>query len=136
MDSFFQWDPAKYALDVPKMDNGHKGLIASMNKLHHLREAGAGGPDLQRELEHLLQLTVRHFAEEEAFMASIGFPGLPNHKRIHEDLLQKARLHKERFEASGKLTDEFFNFLRLWLKAHICGIDVKYAAHAREHPVA
>jgi hemerythrin len=31
---------------------------------------------------------------------------------------------------SQQTTDEFFLFLKLWLKSHICGIDTQYAKQA------
>ena len=39
--------------------------------------------------------------------------------------------HKLRFEASGVLSNDFFAFLKVWLKAHICGIDMKYGQHRK-----
>lgn len=131
MDSFFEWDAAKYGLKVPRMDEEHQGIIASMNKLHVQRESNATVPELAREVDHLVSLTVRHFADEEAYMAKIGFPELAKHKLIHKSLLEKVMQHKNEFEASGKLTDEFFAFLKMWLKAHICGIDIKYAQYGK-----
>jgi len=131
MASFFEWDPARYGLKVPKMDEEHQGIIASMNKLHVLREAKAPQPELSREINQLASLTVRHFADEEAYMAKIGFPDLDKHKLIHKSLLEKVMQHKKDFESTGKLTDEFFAFLKMWLKAHICGIDIKYAEYGK-----
>jgi hemerythrin-like metal-binding protein len=131
MGSFFQWDPAVYGLQVPRMDEEHQGIIASMNRLHELRESGAPRPELQREVDQLVRLTVRHFSDEEAYMESIRYPELAKHKLIHKGLLEKVSGHKDQFEASGKLTDDFFVFLRMWLKSHICGIDTQYAAHGR-----
>jgi hemerythrin len=31
---------------------------------------------------------------------------------------------------TGTLSEPFFVFLKMWLKAHICGIDIKYARQA------
>ena len=64
-------------------------------------------------------------------MESIGFPGLREHKYIHKSLLDQVTDHKLKFEASGVLSNEFFAFLKVWLKAHICGIDMKYGQHKK-----
>ena len=64
-------------------------------------------------------------------MEKIGFTGRAQHAVIHQQLLGRlAQFHQE-FRASGTFTDACFHFLKLWLRAHICGIDTKYAAHAR-----
>ncbi len=127
MSNFFEWDPAKYSVQVPKMDRGHQEIISCMNRLHTLREAKAPQAQLVKTVGDLCAITVKHFAEEEAYMASIGFADLAKHKIIHKTLLAKVMEHKSLFEATGKLTEEFFSFLKVWLKAHICGIDIKYA---------
>ncbi len=129
MSNFFEWDQAKYSVEVPQMDLGHQAIIASMNKLFSLSESGAASVQLGRVFAELVQLTVKHFAEEEAYMESIHFPDLGKHKLIHKSLLASVMSHKEKFDNAGKFERDFFDFLRMWLKAHICGIDVKYGKH-------
>ena len=131
MSNLFVWDPARFSLHIGPMDDEHQLIIASMNKLHELSDAKAGKGPLGRTLQELLNITVKHFADEEAFMAQIGFPDLGKHKLIHKSLLEKMHQHKQQFEASGQLTDEFFSFLTFWLKSHICGIDMKYSEFSR-----
>ena len=76
MSNFFEWDQAKYSVAVPQMDLGHQAIIASMNKLFSLSESGAASVQLGRVFAELVQLTVKHFAEEEAYMESIHFSDL------------------------------------------------------------
>jgi hemerythrin-like metal-binding protein len=74
---------------------------------------------------------VRHFADEEAYMASIGYIGLRNHRFIHEELLGRYAGHAQEIRSAGGRPDQrFFHFLRHWLTAHIKGIDRKYAGAA------
>ena len=47
-------------------------------------------------------------------------------RRMQASLLEKFGKHAKEFEAKGVLTDEFFLFLRRWLKAHIQGVDRQY----------
>ena len=126
MSNFFEWDPARYSVKVPQMDTEHQAIISSMNKLHELYKAQVSGPKLVQAVNELGSITVRHFADEEAYMQKIGFPDLAKHKIIHKTLLENFTRHKEQADATGKVTEEFFNFLKMWLKAHICGIDIKY----------
>jgi hemerythrin-like metal-binding protein len=126
MGNFFEWDQAKYSVEVPQMDREHQAIIASMNKLFSMSESGAASAQLGRVFAELVQLTVKHFADEEAYMESIHYAGLGSHKLIHKSLLASVMSHKEKFDRTGKFERDFFDFLRMWLKAHICGIDVKY----------
>jgi hemerythrin len=43
-----------------------------------------------------------------------------------QTLLENFSKHYESFNQNGKLTDDFFHFLKFWLSAHIQGIDKKY----------
>ena len=128
---FVDWSP-RYSIGVAPMDEAHKKLMALMNQLHEQRAASDGKPELRRTLKALADFTIRHFREEEAYMQSIEFPGLANHKLIHAKLLEQLNEHANAFETGdGSLPDQFFTFLKVWLTAHICGIDTKYAEHSR-----
>jgi hemerythrin len=129
--NFFEWEK-RYDLGIREMNVEHQGLIAQMNRLHDLNREGASHATLQAALVELERRTVEHFEHEEAYQASIDFPGLSQHKHIHIALLTQLGDHTKRFVAEGAgLSSEFFSFLKLWLSAHIAGIDLKYAVHAR-----
>ena len=130
MSDFFQWDPSKLALNVPDMDREHQVLISYMNELHVLNEQKASTQAISRAFDNLVDYTVRHFADEEAYMERIGFPGLRVHKGVHKQLLDKMFGFQRTVRATGKLPDDLFVFFKMWLSAHICGIDVKYANYA------
>lgn len=128
--SYFEWDN-RYDLGIDKMNTEHRGLISLMNQLYDLNTSGASHAKLKADLLELERRTVEHFDHEEKYQASINFPGLTQHKNIHASLLKQFGEHKTRFIAAGKGLDlEFFAFLKLWLSAHIAGIDRKYADHA------
>lgn len=128
---FVEWS-ARYQIGVGPMDDAHKKLMGLMNQLHEQRAAGDGKAELRTTLKALADFTIRHFREEEAFMQSVGFPGIESHKLIHAKLLAQLNDHANEFEAgTGGLPDQFFTFLKVWLTAHILGIDTKYAEHAR-----
>jgi hemerythrin-like metal-binding protein len=126
--SFFDWQP-KLALGVDVVDGEHKGLIAAMNEIHDKVERRAGKAELALALRRLADLTKKHFAHEEQLMREASFAGYENHAWIHTSLLTKLGEHLTAFDAGpGKLGPDFFQFLRLWLTAHIMGIDTKYVA--------
>ena len=130
MGSYFEWDANRFGLKIAAMDDEHKTLIGLMNKLHALHDAGAAGPALLAGLEDLARYTEKHFADEEAYMAKVGYAGAGAHKLVHERLLDRlGELHAS-CRATHKLSEELFVFLKTWLSGHICGMDAKYAAHA------
>jgi hemerythrin len=132
MSNFFQWDPDRLALDVPDMDREHQVLIACMNTLHELHEASASPNTIRAAIEKLLAVTTRHFADEEAYMQRIGYAGLKVHQGVHRQLLERLAGYEEAYRRERVLTPEFFQFLKMWLSAHIRGIDMKYAEHAHQ----
>ena len=124
--SLFEWDPNEYSVKVQAMDNEHQVLIQKMNALFDAHQRGADFAQLKHLLSDLGKYTVKHFEDEEAFMEKIGFDGLKTHKVVHKQLVEKFTNHAEEFEKTQELTDDFFNFLKFWLRSHIKGIDKKY----------
>ena len=126
--SYLEWTP-DLDVGVGEMNDEHKQLIELMNRFHEVAESNAPRADAVKALEELGEFTVKHFRDEEAVMERIGFPGLDPHRRIHKRLLEQLGEHVEKFKQSGQ-SGELLMFLKVWLKAHIKGIDTKYGAHA------
>jgi hemerythrin-like metal-binding protein len=136
MSEYFQWDAARLSLDVPDMDRDHQVLIACMNKLHDLQEAAASPAEIRVAIDKLVTVTRKHFADEEVYMDHIAYAGAKVHKGVHRQLLERLDGYAEAFRRERQLTREFFSFLKMWLSAHIRGIDMKYAdfVHGRAQP--
>ncbi|MCB9073830.1 MAG: hemerythrin family protein [Bdellovibrionaceae bacterium] len=130
MSSFFQWSEKEFGLHVREMDDEHIHLINLMNTLHDSYEKKDPFDTQKRHLDALAQYTVKHFADEEAYMDKVKFPGLSTHKIIHTQLLNQFKGHADAFQSSKQFTSSFFDFLKVWLTAHIRGIDMKYADFA------
>ena len=135
MADFYQWNPKTLSVSVGAMDDEHQVLIKKMNALHAAHVAKADRAKLSELLGDLAGYTTKHCADEEAYMASVGFPDLESHKRIHQKLLARVGEHVAELEKTGKLTDALFSFLAFWLSSHIQGIDVKYGEHAKKTAV-
>lgn len=131
MAGFFEWDAAKLSLQIREMDDEHKVLIALMNELHELHQQKAGATQLVHALDELVAYTAKHFADEEKYMESVAYPGLRIHRGVHKQLLEKLAGYQKALRASHQVSEDLFVFLKMWLGAHICGIDMKYANHVR-----
>jgi hemerythrin-like metal-binding protein len=128
---YFAWDAAKLSLHVPEMDDEHKVIVGMMNELHRLNETRAPVANQLAALEKLARYTTKHFTDEEAYMERIGFPELRLHKGVHKQLLDKVGGFLTAARSSQKLPDDLFVFFKMWLSAHICGVDAKYAQHSK-----
>ena len=127
---FFDWND-KLDIGVMAMNNEHKHLLAIMNRLFDRNEAKADKNELKGIIKELGEYTVKHFGDEEKYFDSINFPDSSKHKLIHKDLLEKFGGHVAAFEKSGQLDKSFFDFLKMWLSAHIQGVDAKYGQFSK-----
>ena len=105
-----------------------KTIRDTYNKLIDDRnKANAGKGELLNLIGQLAELTTKHFTAEEAYMEKVKFPDLKSHKMIHTRLLRDFTAHVEKFKSgNGPLGADFFNFLSLWLRAHIQHLDMQY----------
>ena len=119
------WDES-LDIGVEAMNSEHRDILDLMNRIFDASAAGQLG-----------DVCTRHFAEEEAYMRNVQFPGIDAHCRLHQKLLGRYTEYAAEIKARGGETDPgFFNFLKFWLSSHIKGIDVKYAEHAIQRPAA
>ncbi len=125
---FFTWDPSSLSVSVNEMDQEHQKLIQLMNRLYDQNAEGEKKEAILSTIVELANYTKTHFQHEEAYFDSLqGYSGSETHKVIHADLLKKLGDFKNQFEqGNGVVGKEFFDFLNLWLRAHIAGIDKKY----------
>ena len=131
--TYFDWED-RYDLGIDAMNGEHQLLIGLMNRLYELNRDNAPHAKLREVLDELEAFTIVHFKHEEQYQASIHYPGLDSHRRIHEQLLARLSDHKREFVAAKSgVSNKLFGFLKLWLSAHIAGIDQKYAEHAHGH---
>ena len=123
---YFQWSD-KLDIGVKPMNDEHQVLLSIMNKLYDQNQASKSHAQLKLTVEELENYTLKHFKDEEAYMDSIGFPDADKHKIIHTQLLKRFGDQKAKFlQGGGAVHEGFFQFLKLWLSAHIQGIDIKY----------
>ncbi len=123
--SYFNWEN-KLSVHVKAMDDEHKVLIDKMNALYDAHAAQKNFAQLTPLVNDLVNFAVKHFADEEAYMEKINYPGLATHKIVHKNLLKQVGEHVDNFKSTQKMSGEFFTFLKVWLSSHIMGIDMKY----------
>lgn len=114
----------RFNVGVDSIDSAHKKLFSIVGKLIALNEDEAKQQHACREgIKYFKNYTMKHFADEEAYMQSIGYPGLAVHKRLHDSLRDKTipALEAE-MEAQDYSTESVGHFLGIcvgWLNGHI-----------------
>jgi hemerythrin-like metal-binding protein len=114
-------------LGIAAIDHEHRGIVKVMNLLHDAYECNAPADEILAGLEKLQMITKAHFAHEETFFSALNYKDADKHKIIHEQLLTKLSAYVDDAKRQRKVDPALFDFLRYWLRAHILGIDKKYA---------
>ncbi len=121
----FEWRD-EYMLRVQEMDEEHKILVGFINKfIDTLNEDILSETKLA--FQNMCEYTIKHFADEEAFMASMNYQEIDAHKRIHTRLLAQMGSYGEQLERGELNEQKLVAFLKNWLVSHIMGVDMKYA---------
>jgi len=127
----------------PELDAEHKKFIALLNLIERGIELNDVSPAVDI-FEELLIYVETHLPAEEAYMERIGYPGLDEHKRQHEEFSYNFYVLLGRFRASYDDAERQRHVLKLaemvreWLIVHIMKeiIDLKpYAPQQAAKPV-
>lgn len=125
--AYFEWDKS-LDVGVEEMNQQHKTLIGLMDAVYQKNESGAPKQEIVGSIDNLVNFVLKHFKDEENYMASTNFPGLEAHKKVHGNLLTDISNLVDGFKngTAEKLGTDFAIFLKFWLSTHIRGIDTKY----------
>jgi len=116
----FEWRD-EYCLGVKEIDNAHRQLFYIINQLldHHEKDSEWV---CQEGIRFFKVYALKHFAEEESYMASIGYEDLEQHKRVHEVFREGIFLaleqEVERAEYAPEAVDHFLGVCAGWLIGH------------------
>ncbi len=118
-----------YETGIVALDDEHRKLIDEINRLYEAVRDKRGETVLGDILAMLESYTVDHFQHEEKLMKEYDFPGLADHKKVHQELIDAIQDLKNRFTAgTEELARELLKFLRVWVLEHIIDVDKKYGS--------
>jgi len=133
---FLRWD-GDLSLGIADMDAQHQRLVQLVNEVYDAYRRDGGRAAAGPVLASLVDYTVEHFRAEEEYMASQGYPGLAEHKRLHAELLGRVKdLRRRHAAGEHQVVLDLVLFLRTWLVRHIQGADAQYASHGRSRATA
>ena len=128
---FCVWDEG-CRVGIQKLDDQHKGLFSTLNKLYDILMSHGDSALVDEELTRLMRQTRAHFETEEQFMLEHSYPGYQMHKVMHELLLQQLEdvltLESGDHEQPWIERLEHADFLHAWLVTHILDEDKKIGA--------
>jgi hemerythrin-like metal-binding protein len=117
----------QYSVYIKQMDEQHNGIFDRINKIFALIKKRGTLSELLVLLKDLAKYTTDHFAQEEVKMKNMGYPKLPNHHIIHEDLLAKVGEMIQKIENNEDVDAiESLIFLKNWVQDHILVMDKQY----------
>lgn len=89
MGNQFVWHD-RFNIGVEVIDKEHKKLFSILNKLlaSKLQEEKHRWA-CQEGIKYFKEHAMKHFAEEEVYMASISYPGYETHRRVHDNFRKK-----------------------------------------------
>lgn len=123
----FDFD-AELKLGIDAVDSEHVKLVDMLNDVYALLSEGKRDEARRYFNETLSSYVYEHFANEEKFMESIGFPFLNEHRKIHENFRNSFHELKPLIESYDEAAfRKALNDTFTWIIAHIGKTDKKYA---------
>lgn len=125
----FEWNK-KYSSNIQLIDDEHKKLFEIGQSIYDLALHKQYIDYYDRILDLIDELkdyTVYHFSDEERIMELYEYPDFENHKKIHEEFVEKIEninlntIDDDQQKAIIKLLD----FVYVWIEKHILGQDLR-----------
>ncbi len=114
----------RFNLGVESIDKAHQRLFSIVQKMLRLNDDEKDRQWICEEgIKYFKSYTLKHFADEEAYMQSIHYEGYEAHKRVHDDMKNKTlpALEKDMVESeySMESVQHFLGICIGWLTGHI-----------------
>lgn len=118
-----QWQD-RFNIGVDSIDHAHRRLFIIVQKMMDLYvERHEDKFACVEGIKYFKAYTLKHFAEEEAYMRKIGYSGYSAHKKIHDRMKNKTLPELERMLYSSNFSAEavqrFIGVCTGWLTGHI-----------------
>lgn len=113
----------RYDIGVDIIDREHRKLFSILNRLFvNKDQEGKSQWVCQEGIKYFREHALKHFTQEEAYMASIGYAGFDTHRRLHDNFRKKTlpALERElmRSNYSPEAIDHFLGVCAGWLIGH------------------
>lgn len=128
----------KYKVGVDLIDGQHEELFRRVTDfVETLRSPGEAKEKADRvssTLSFMQEYVVTHFQAEEAYQKRMGYPDLPQHIKLHREMVRYVTDVAEQYHREGyneQLMQQFAGRLLAWLINHVVAEDQKIAAYVK-----
>ena len=128
----------KYMLGVPLIDEQHQELFRRVTDfVETVRKPipwEQKTEQVNRTLDFMKDYVVTHFHDEENLQRELGYPELPSHRKLYQEMVAYVVSVSRQYEESGnqeQLMQQFAGRLLAWLINHVASEDQKIADFAR-----
>lgn len=126
------WDKTM-SVEIDEIDGDHRILMGLFNTLNHSITEGEDPEYIDALMTELVNCTVWHFSHEERLMLKYKYNDAEDHREQHKDLLLNIQQLHEKFKKEKKLhSEEFLEFIELWLTKHILVADMELGRYLME----
>jgi hemerythrin-like metal-binding protein len=113
---------------VQVINEDHRRIIALVTEVEELIACAGSAENVRLGFRQLVEHTLAHFRREEEFMEACRYPGLPDHQREHQELVDwlvylELALAEEGPHAMQDANDHTLEFLRAWVERHLTILD-------------
>jgi len=126
----FEWT-ADLETGNDEIDGQHRSLFALASELQNAIASENTEEDAVADcVWRLTDYVVQHFADEEELMEAAGYPELPVHRSLHQQLTGETMRLTARFMNDEPLTAaELGPLVTRWLRVHIGHADKRFVAY-------
>jgi len=120
-----QWTP-DLAVNVPEIDRQHQELFRRVDLLVEAMRMGRGRAEVGSLVSFLELYVAEHFALEEQYMETNGYPHLAAHRAEHQTFTREFQRLKDEHAATGATTALVLavnQSVAGWLRSHIARND-------------
>ena len=117
-----------YSVGVKEIDLQHQKLLNLITKVDDAIEDGMAIFMIIKILDDMTEYAKEHFADEEEYMKKVGFPGLEDQKKMHQEFIREIKVVSNEISSAHAIhaIGEVQHFLYHWWGKHILEEDKKY----------
>jgi hemerythrin len=118
----------EYAIGHFQTDHEHKELISLANRVIGFSNKGESTRIIKGALDTLNNYAKIHFRNEESYMERIGYKDLEQHKKCHQELIERMNRTIEETVNLDDLVHQLKRLMVVWVIEHIIDEDSKIKA--------
>ncbi|OHC68388.1 MAG: hypothetical protein A3H93_10055 [Rhodocyclales bacterium RIFCSPLOWO2_02_FULL_63_24] len=127
-----EWNDS-YSVGDALMDAHHQVFFRMVRQFSQSPERDSHDA-MKKRIAFLAEYTTMHLGAEEKLMQQVSYPGLEQHRAVHQAFAKRVHAAKEAYiKNPGSIAaDDILTIMQEWFADHILGEDKKYMPHVRQ----